>query len=189
MQNIYSINDNLLLRSPVSSDGPALNALVKKSPPLDTNSVYCNLLQCTHFANTSVAAVFNKSLVGFISGYCPPETPGTLFIWQVVVAETFRGSGLAKKMLHWLIEQPACAVVNSLATTITSENQASWALFQSFARERNARSFKSVMFHREKHFDNKHDDEYLLTISPLHQKSMQQHISDLKGYLGSRTSR
>lgn len=189
MQNIYSFNDNLVLRAPVSSDGAALNLLVKKSPPLDANSVYCNLLQCTHFASTSVAAIFNKSLVGFISGYCPPQAPNNLFIWQVVVAETFRGSGLGKKMLRWLIDQPACASLDSLSTTITPENEASWALFQSFSRERNAQHTKSVMFHREMHFAGQHDDEYLLTISPLHQKSMKQHLTELKGHLHSRTIR
>lgn len=189
MQDIYTSSDNLVLRSPTPSDSAALNLLIKKSPPLDTNSVYCNLLQCTHFSGTSVAAIFNKSLVGFISGYCPPKTPGTLFIWQVAVAEAFRGSGLGKKMLHWLISQPACAAANSLSTTITAENRASWALFQGFARERSTQFTKSVMFHREKHFAGQHDDEYLLTISPLHQKSMQQHLNDLKGHLHSRTSR
>ncbi|HOY22442.1 MAG TPA: diaminobutyrate acetyltransferase [Cellvibrio sp.] len=189
MPNIYSLNDNLVLRSPVASDGATLNSLVEKSPPLDSNSLYCNLLQCTHFSGTSVAAIFNKSMVGFISGYRPPETPDTLFIWQVVVAETFRGSGLGKTMLHWLIDQPACTSAVSLSTTITPENKASWALFKSFARERNAESTKSIMFHREKHFAGQHDDEHLLTIAPLHQKTIQQHLDDLKGQLHSRASR
>ena len=44
------------LRKPNSTDGFALNNLVERCKPLDTNSVYCNLLQCSHFRNTSVLA-------------------------------------------------------------------------------------------------------------------------------------
>ena len=44
------------LRKPESTDGYALNSLVERCKPLDTNSVYCNLLQCSDFADTSIAA-------------------------------------------------------------------------------------------------------------------------------------
>ena len=41
----------LVFRQPTAEDGYPLNKLVENSPPLDPNSVYCNLLQCTHFVN------------------------------------------------------------------------------------------------------------------------------------------
>ena len=44
------------LRRPVDTDGYALSQLIERCPPLDTNSVYCNLLQCTDFSATSIAA-------------------------------------------------------------------------------------------------------------------------------------
>ncbi|HWV16932.1 MAG TPA: diaminobutyrate acetyltransferase [Cellvibrio sp.] len=192
MENTQRKPDALVLRNPTPSDGSALNLLVAKSPPLDSNSVYCNLLQCTHFAATSVAAVFNGTLVGFVSGYFPPQTPNALFIWQVVVADKFRGDGLAKKMLKWLVSQPICENVTIMCTTITPDNQASWALFESFAKEQGADAVKSLMFDADKHFDGQHEDEYLVTLSPLSQhaeKPMQEHIDDLKGLLKSRPSR
>ena len=37
-------------------DGLAVNRLIASCPPLDTNSTYCNFLQCLHFAETSVLA-------------------------------------------------------------------------------------------------------------------------------------
>lgn len=176
--------EQLELRTPLPTDAYAVNQLVAASPPLDTNSVYCNLLQCLHFADTSVAAVANGELVGFISAYCPPNDPETLFVWQVVVAESARGSGLAKLMLHWLIKQPSTEKAVRLATTITADNKASWALFESFARDCDVAPVKSVLFSRERHFANQHDDEYLLRISPLPNRPDQAsdgHLDDLRG--------
>jgi L-2,4-diaminobutyric acid acetyltransferase len=184
--------DKLELRAPLPSDGHQLNLLVAASPPLDTNSVYCNLLQCLHFADTSVAAVLDGRLVGFISAYYPPNEPETLFVWQVVVAEPVRGSGLAKRMLHWLIEQPGTEQALSLATTITPDNSPSWALFESFAQDCNTLPVKRVLFQREHHFAGEHDDEYLLRIAPLpdrSDKSMANHLDNLRSSLRTPGSR
>jgi len=71
----------LNFRQPTAEDGYPLNQLVANSPPLDPNSVYCNLLQCTHFAETSVAVEESGQLVGFISAYIPPAKLDTVFVW------------------------------------------------------------------------------------------------------------
>ena len=73
------LEDKLELRHPRPTDGFQLNQLVAASPPLDTNSVYCNLLQCQHFAETSVAAVVNDQLKLLASAFPAksfiPEAP------------------------------------------------------------------------------------------------------------------
>ena len=165
--------DELELRHPRATDGFQLNQLVAASPPLDTNSVYCNLLQCQHFADTSVAALVDGELVGFISGYTLPNDSETLFIWQVVVSAKFRGQGLAKRMLNWLIAQPSTESARHLITSITPDNQASWSLFEGLAQAWQAQVSKSTLFERERHFANQHDDEYLLQISPLPNRPQQ----------------
>src|SRR5690606_38319555 len=109
------------LRRPTPEDGFQLNRLVAVSPPLDTNSVYCNLLQCTHFADTAVAADLNGKLVGFISGYIPPNKPDTLFVWQVVIAETMRGQGLANQMMQHLMLRLASRSLRFIETTIAPD--------------------------------------------------------------------
>lgn len=179
--------DELELRHPRSTDGFQLNQLVSTSPPLDTNSVYCNLLQCQHFADTSVAALMNGELVGFISGYTLPNDAETLFIWQVVVAESFRGQGLAKRMLNWLVAQSSTESARHLITSITPDNQASWGLFEGLAHAWQAQVCKSMLFERERHFASQHDDEYLLRISPLPNRQQQSLVassySDLRSSL------
>lgn len=157
----------IILRQPTGNDGAALHRLVAACPPLDPNSLYCNLLQCTHFASTGIAAERAGELVGFISGYIPPAQPDTLFVWQVAVAASTRGEGLAKRMLRELLQRPATAGVRYLETTITPGNAASWALFESLARDLQAPAERQLHFERARHFGGAHDDELLMRIGPL----------------------
>ncbi|MGL6159061.1 diaminobutyrate acetyltransferase [Microbulbifer sp.] len=156
-----------LLRRPLSEDGAAVHALIGRCPPLDENSIYCNLLQASHFAATSVAAELDGNLVGFVSGYRVPERPDTLFIWQVAVAAEARGIGLAGRMVREILGRPCCAEVRFLETTITPDNRASWALFHGLARKLGAGCDESVLFDRDRHFRGRHDSETLLRIGPF----------------------
>lgn len=144
-----------------------MNELVKASPPLDPNSVYCNLLQCTHFSGTSICAKQNGKLAGFISGYRIPARPNTLFIWQVVVAESARGQGVASRMLRGLLERPDCMGVEFMETTITPTNQASQTLFKRLAERLGTELVVTDGFDREAHFKGHHDSEQLYRIGPL----------------------
>ncbi|MCB1844619.1 MAG: diaminobutyrate acetyltransferase [Halioglobus sp.] len=155
------------LREPDSRDGAFLHALIAACPPLDENSVYCNLLQCTHFTGTSVVAEKAGRLVGAISGYRLPERPDTLFIWQVAVGADARGEGLASRMLAHIVERPANRDVTHMETTITDDNGASWALFERFARDRQAPLEHRVLFDRDTHFAGQHASENLLRIGPF----------------------
>ena len=156
------------LREPQATDGYALNQLVERCPPLDTNSVYCNLLQCTDFSATSIAAVTPQGeLVGFISGYRPPARPDTLFIWQVAVDSSMRGQGLALKMLLGLTQRTAAAGVRWLETTISPGNTASEALFAKAFRQLGVEPETRVLFSQAEHFDGQHDDEVLYRAGPF----------------------
>ena len=174
---------NIEMRPLEASDAVQLNQLVKQSSPLDQNSIYCNLLQCSHFSQTSVAAIKDGELVGFVTGYIPPNKPKTLFVWQVAVAESWRGLGLAKKMLKWLVNQPCMQEINRLATTITPGNQASWTLFESLAFEWQSGAERKLLFNSHQHFNGHHEDEYEMSISPLPNrdlKNMQDHLNALR---------
>jgi len=163
---------------PEPADGPALHALIKRCPPLDTNSVYCNLLQCSDFAQTSIAVKSaDGSLLGFVSGYVPPARLKTLFIWQVAVAPECRGQQLAKRMLHALVRRvSADKSIAYLETTITPGNQASEALFERFFNDLSAPVETSVLFSKEQHFYGQHEDEVLYRAGPFivqHSSTMQ----------------
>lgn len=155
------------MRQPAARDGMAVNQLVAACQPLDTNSVYCNLLQCTHFAQTSVLAETDHALCGFVSGYLKPDEPEVLFIWQVAVAACARGCRLGTTMISHLLARPACARVRHIETSISPDNAASWALFRSIARDLDTTLASQPWLSADGHFDGNHDDEILVRIGPL----------------------
>lgn len=106
-------------------------------------------------------------MVGWVSGYRPPATPGTLFVWQVAVSPAARGQRLAGRMIDSLLARPEQAGVTHVTTTITDDNRASWALFEGLARRWNAPLAKSARFEREAHFAGAHATEWQAQIGPL----------------------
>jgi L-2,4-diaminobutyric acid acetyltransferase len=154
-------------RVPASEDGEAVWELIRSCGPLDDNSLYCNLLQCDHFADTCVIARVDGKVAGWVSAYVLPSTPATLFVWQVAVAESARGMGLAGRMLDHLIGREACEGVENVNTTITADNAASWALFRSFARRMEAPIEGAPHFTRQDHFGGKHATEIMAQIGPF----------------------
>lgn len=165
------MSDRYVLRPPVSEDGLRVNQLVESCPPLDENSVYCNLLQCSHFSNTSVIAEQDGQCMGFISGYLLPDRQDTLFIWQVAVSEQARGQGLASQMLDCILNRQQCQEVFFIETTISAVNEASWALFEKLAERYGAELVKKPLFDSEQHFSGLHDTEILARIGPVKTQS------------------
>lgn len=162
------MNQTIELRPPQPEDGSAVFELVEQCAPLDPNSMYCNLLQCSHLSDTSVAAVMDDELVSFTSGYLLPRRNDTLFLWQIAVGEKARGKGLATRMVMDILSRPQCRDVRYIETSITRNNEASWALFRKIARLLDAAEFNtSVMFDRNTHFADQHDSEILVRIGPF----------------------
>lgn len=155
----------LSLRMPSTEDGSEVWKLVSECPPLDQNSMYMNVVQCDHFAQTCVIAERDGQILGWVSGHIPPDSPDTVFVWQVAVHDDARGLGLGKRMLKALLDRPACAKVSKLETTITKSNAASWGLFKSFARDMGGELTDAPHYEREEHLDGQHATEHLVTIS------------------------
>lgn len=155
------------LRVPRDTDGAAVHALIADCPPLDANSLYCNLLQCTHFADTTALAECDGEVVGFVSGYRPPGDPESLFIWQVAVSRRARGQGLGKRLMLEILRRPGNRDVRFLRTTVTPGNEASWRMFESLARDLGASGERRRLFDAERHFGGSHDSEIEFVIGPF----------------------
>jgi L-2,4-diaminobutyric acid acetyltransferase len=154
-------------RTPVATDGSRVHDLIHRCPPLDVNSLYCNVLQCSHFADTSVVAESDGGVVGFVSGYLLPSTRDTIFVWQVAVAPERRSQGLALAMLSALLERDVCRTVTSLETSITRDNHPSWRSFRALARTLGADLVTEPWLSRVTHFSSRHESEYLVRIGPI----------------------
>ncbi|MFE2167946.1 diaminobutyrate acetyltransferase [Streptomyces sp. NPDC059447] len=155
---------------PHPGDGPLLWRLARDSGVLDLNSSYSYLLWCRDFAGTSaVARDPSGRAVGFVSGYVRPESPGTLFVWQIAVDESVRGLGIAGALLDGLSARVATEhALRSLETTISPGNLASERLFESYATRHGAAVTREVLFAAEEFPDGGHAPEVLHRIGPLH---------------------
>lgn len=167
MSEIDAQFDGITLRKPTAEDGAPLHALVRECKPLDENSTYCNLLQCTHFADTCIVAEKAGGLVGFVSGYRKPREPHIYFLWQVGVAEAGRGHGLAKRMIQAILAREDCSGVTELNTTVTPSNQPSRKLFAALAEAESAEMTEHDYFTAEHFGGSGHEPEYLFRIRPL----------------------
>lgn len=153
-----------VLRQPTVEDGGELWRMAGESQTLDVNTSYAYLLWCRDFGNTSLIAEIDGDPAGFVTGYVRPESPHTLMIWQVAVDAAHRGRGLARTLLDGVVDR--VPQINRMETTITDDNEASIALFSSFASHRGARIRRHDLFGDE-HFPDDHDAERLYTIDPL----------------------
>ncbi|MDR4519840.1 MAG: diaminobutyrate acetyltransferase [Nitrosomonas sp.] len=160
------LND-VVIRPPCVTDGASVNALIARCPPLDRNSLYCNLLQCTHFSATSALAEQEGKVIGFASGYRLPDEPETLFIWQVAVDRIARGRALGKHLIFDILSRPVCTGVSMLKTTVTQSNSASQAMFDKTAAVLDAPHRRTLLFDRDRHLGGSHSSEFLISIGPF----------------------
>ena len=154
----------LLVESPEPADAGACWGLVKATRVLDVNSRYAYALWFRDFAATSVVARIDGEVAGFVTGFRRLDEPSTLFVWQVAVAETARGCGVAGSMLDSLFDR--VAGVDHLETTITPDNDGSIALFTAFANRHGAPVRRSELFGPDV-LGAEHLPEVLFQIGPI----------------------
>ena len=157
-----AVPDAALLRSPQIADGVRLWKLAEDSQVLDVNSSYSYLLWCRDFADTSIVAESAGEVVGFVTGFLRPQSPRTLFVWQVAVDSAQRGRGLGVAMLNRLLDSTGA---HTLETTISPDNTASIAMFTALARQRNEPISKQTLFVAND-FPDSHQPEDLYTVGP-----------------------
>ncbi|MGO2112384.1 MAG: diaminobutyrate acetyltransferase [Pseudoclavibacter sp.] len=142
--------------------------VAKGTDELDLNSSYMYLLLVRDFADTCRVAVDGDEVVAFVLGYRRSEDPETLFVWQVAVAESHRGEGLASRLVDDLVAANVDAEdpIRFVETTVTEDNLASRNLFGSLARRWNTKLVTESLF-EEAHFPDSHDAERLHIIGPV----------------------
>jgi L-2,4-diaminobutyric acid acetyltransferase len=111
--------------------------MARDSGALDLNSPYAYLMMAHWFAETCLIAEQdqpdgNRQPVGFVAGFCPPDHPDTLFVWQVAVDASQRGKGLAGRMIRHMVA--AAPHLTHIEATVTPSNGPSDALFRGLAK-------------------------------------------------------
>src|SRR5690606_38042817 len=161
---------NCVYRQPNVQDGKAIWQMVVDSGKLDINSAYCYIMTCEYFADTCVVAEVDGTIVGLVTGYYPPGKPETLFVWQIAVAENYRGQRIGEALLHSLLSSPSGKRAIYIETTISPSNQASLRLFDKLAVKLGSSSVTTQGFSASLFPNGVHEDENLIRIGPISER-------------------
>ena len=163
-----SNTNGIVFRKPTGQDGRYFWEIAKASKTLDVNSTYHYLIMCRHFGSTCIAAEKQGHIIGFVIAYIPPESPDTLFVWQVAVDEKEQGQGIGVDMLVKVFANAKSLHVKYLDATITPSNKASINLFTAAAKKLGAPfEFTADFFSAEDFGQNEHEPEFLFHIGPV----------------------
>jgi L-2,4-diaminobutyric acid acetyltransferase len=163
---VYSkANKSIKITQPSKKYALGIHGLIKKSPPLDLNSSYLYLLQSFYFSNTCAVAILNEKVIGFVSGFINPKKQNSLFVWQVVIDEKFRGLGLGVELIEFILKKNRS--LDHIETTVTKENHASRKMFRKIYEKYESNISEQVLFEKTKDFMGQHESEFLIKIGPI----------------------
>jgi L-2,4-diaminobutyric acid acetyltransferase len=141
--------------------------LTANKPFVGLNSRYTYFLLARDFSNTCVVAEHNDEIVGFSSGYVPPNRKDTFFNWETVVKKGYRGYSLQKRML---LHQIKIANSKYFEGTVNPSNDASKRNFATLCSILNAKCETKILFSEEDFGNDGHETEILYRIGPISSK-------------------
>ncbi|MFC4597744.1 diaminobutyrate acetyltransferase [Cohnella hongkongensis] len=159
-------NSSVTFRIPGEADGALMWEMARDSGRLDLNSAYFYLAMSRWFGDSCRIAVdeAENSPVGFVLGFRQPASPDTLFVWQIAVAESRRGQGIAGKLLDEVTGQEEIRYVEA---TVAPSNAGSRAMFEKWARSRGLEVGVSPGFEERCFPGHAHEREELYRIGPI----------------------
>ncbi|MCF8233489.1 MAG: GNAT family N-acetyltransferase [Bacteroidales bacterium] len=83
-----------------------------------------------YFRNTFFIMRDENRIIGFVWGFVSQAEPDVLFLWQIGVAESHRGSGISHQMMEVFIEAARENNCRKVHATVETENIASCKLFE-----------------------------------------------------------
>ena len=138
--------------------------LIANRPYVGLNSRYTYFLLARDFSETCIVAKANGRIVGFSSGYIPPNRQDTFFSWESVVHQEYRGNGLQKKMM---LHQLKITKVKYLEGTVNPSNEISTKNFNELAEMLNTGCKSSILFSEEDFDNDGHEAELLVRVGPI----------------------
>ncbi|WP_292505047.1 diaminobutyrate acetyltransferase [Mesorhizobium sp.] len=165
-------SERVTFRKPTYNHAADVWALIALCPQLARNSLYCELLLCTHFADTCTVAELAGEVVGWLSAYRLPSEPSTLFVWQIAVHPAVRNTGVGKGLIISAFNRPCCKSVTHIKATVAPTNKASNSLFATLARDLGAPIRQALWFDRDADFKGQYESEYMLTVGPIKLRSI-----------------
>ncbi len=148
--------------------------LVANRPYVGLNSRYTYFLLARDFSDTCSVAECDGKIVAFCTCYIPPKRRDTLFNWEIVVDELYRGYGLQKRML---LRQILLSGVKYFEATVNPSNEASKRSFHKLAELLHATCSEQLLFSQADFGNDGHEEEVLYRIGPLVQDELKKEFS------------
>src|SRR5690625_7723735 len=74
------------------------------------------ILWCDKFADSTIVAVKDNEVIGFVQGFIQEDPEPTLFVLQVAVSEEIREQGLATRMIETLMKRKDAKYLDAIVT-------------------------------------------------------------------------
>ncbi|MER9732467.1 diaminobutyrate acetyltransferase [Mesorhizobium sp. M0217] len=159
--------DRVTFRRPTEIHAADVWDLIALCPQLDRNSLYCELLLCSDFADTFVLAQRARKVVGCLAAYRRPSHPSTLVVWQIAVHPKVRNTGLGKGLIVSALNRRSGDGVTHINVTVTLQQYSLRIAFAAVARDQGAPIRQAFWFDRQAHFKGRLDCEYMIAIGPI----------------------
>src|SRR5699024_9043458 len=152
-------------RKPTVDDGKEMYRIVRESNVLDINSEYSYLMWGEYFQESSILAVDGNEIIGFITGFIPPNQPDTIFVCQVAVDDRYKGNGLENELIERLfIRVKHEQVVEYVEATVTTSNIPSRRLCEGVAHKNKTKSNVSEGITENQFTEDGHEAECKVRI-------------------------
>lgn len=111
-------------------DAAAVHQFVASCPPLEAYPLHQYKILLRYFGNCSFLAEKDGRIAAFEMGLPSHHHTGTYFLWQIGVANEFRGEGLAGRLLGHIERELHKAGFERIEVTIDPENPSSLRAFE-----------------------------------------------------------
>jgi L-2,4-diaminobutyric acid acetyltransferase len=157
---------NVHFQSPNLSHAKDIISLVSSTPRLDQNSEYAYALWCSHFAEHSVVALRDESVIGFLTGFRSPRQPDTYFLWQTATKPRHGVAGLGVDMIDYAVHREIDNGATKIEASVDNENKPIRVLMKSLAKRLNGFVEEELLFPGSLLSDEAedHHDEMLMRI-------------------------
>jgi L-2,4-diaminobutyric acid acetyltransferase len=121
------------LRSCSPDDVEEIVNFVASCPPLDLHTSFTYWVTTQYWGDMCFVALLEGRIVGYASAIGSGREDGTLYLWQVGVADELRSAGLAQRLISSVADASRARGFSKLQVTIAPGNEASLRAFSRFA--------------------------------------------------------
>ena len=123
------------IRTCTPDDLQRVSRFVESCPPLERHTGFTYWVTFNFWGDTCFVATEGDEIVGYASGVGAGTSPDLIYIWQVGVAERYRGNGLSRRLISKVAEAAREKGFRRANVSIAPDNAASLSAFRRVAAD------------------------------------------------------